>query len=240
MKSCDVSDAQRTAARMVGWSYLLAIPLAIFSEFYVSGRLVVRDDVQATARNILAHEGMFRVGIASNLMVFAIDVVLIVGLYGALSPVNSTLARVAAAWRLVETALLVAVITTNDSTVLRLLARPDYLRVFDDAQLQGLSRLAIADHGAGYNVGLMFAGCGSTLFCWLWYQSGYVPKLLATWGILASLVLASCTLAFIVYPGFTRVATIAVYGGPIFLFELTMGLWLVLRRLEPDARRANR
>jgi hypothetical protein len=60
---------------------MFALPPAIFAEFYVRTQLIAFDNVAQTALNIIAHERLFRLGTASNLTVFALDVVLITGLY---------------------------------------------------------------------------------------------------------------------------------------------------------------
>ena len=99
-------DTQRTAARVVGAAYLVALVPAVFAEFYVRGQLVVAGNAAQTALNIVAHERLFRLGIASNLAVFAIDVALISALYLVLNPINRGLALVALGWGLVETAVL--------------------------------------------------------------------------------------------------------------------------------------
>ena len=225
--------SQRTAARVVGLAYLLALPPAIFAEFGVLGRLVSSDAAE-TARNIVAHERLFRLGIASNLGVFALDVALIAALYVTLKPVHRGLALLAAFWRVIETATLVG-ITLNDFTVLRLLSGVDYLHTIEPEQLQALARLAISAHGAGYNVGLFFAGLGSTVFCGLWYKSDLIPRPLAAWGILASAFMGACAFTFIVFPEVAKVVTVLYYGTPIFFFELTAGLWLTFRGIRAPA-----
>lgn len=58
------------------------------------------------------------------------------------------------------------------------------------------------------------------------------PRPLAILGIFASLLLATCTFALVIAPAFVHVMTTTYYGGPIFVFELTMGFWLVLRGLR--------
>src|SRR5207237_3309136 len=108
-----IDESQRKAATVVGFSYLFALPPAIFAEFYVRARLIVFDNAAQTARNIMAHERLFRLGTASNLTVFAVDVVLIVALYVVLKPVNRGLALLATGWGLIETATLVS-ITPSD------------------------------------------------------------------------------------------------------------------------------
>lgn len=226
------SDGSRiTAARVVGLAYLVAIPLALFAEFYVPSRVLVLSDLGATARNIVEHQTLYRAGVAASILVFAVDLVLIAALYVALEPVDRPVALLAAFVRLVETAIMFVAIG-NDFEVLRVVSAADYLRAFDSAQLNVLMRLAIGAHGAGYNVGLLLAGLGSTLFCWLWLKSRLVPAPLAAFGIAASLILAVRTITVVVFPQVVEMLSIAWWAGPIFLFELTMGVWLLagLRR----------
>ena len=228
-----IDDAQRTAARLAGIAYLLAIPLALFAELYVLNQIVVSGNATETARNIVAHERLFRLGTAANLGVFALDAVLIAALFRVLQPIDRTLALVAAFWRLIETAVLVTA-ALHDLDALRVLSGIDYLRAFDGGQLDALARLSLGAHGAGYNAGLLFAGLGSTVFCYLWLKSNYVPSWLAAFGIFASALLAGCSCAFIVFPELAKTVTVAYFGGPIFMFELTMGFWLVSKGIAPS------
>ena len=122
-----------------------------------------------------------------------------------------------------------------DFEVLRLLSSATYLQAFEENRLQALAMLSVGAHGAGYNLGLFFAGLGSTLFCCLWFKSGLIPKTLAAFGIFASIVLAARTGAVIVFPELRTIFTVAYYGGPIFLFEVAMGLWLVLVGVAPSS-----
>jgi hypothetical protein len=224
-----IDESQRKAAKVVGFAYLFAIVPAIFAEFYV-GQLIM-DSASETALNIMAHERLFRLGIAANLIVWIIDVVLITALYVVLKPVNRNLALLAAFWGIIETAVLV-VVTLSDLEVLRVLSGADYLQVFEADRLQALARLSISAHSSAYNVGLVFAGLRSTVFCYLWFRSRFIPRALSAFGVFASFLLAACTFAFIIFPEVRNVITISYYGGPIFVFELTMGLWLLLKRLR--------
>jgi hypothetical protein len=233
MTISSIDESQRKAARVVGFTYLFAILPAIFAEFYVPAQLIVYNNAAETARNIMAHERLFRLGIASNLIVFAVDVVLITALYVVLKRVNQNLALLAAFFRLIETTILV-VVALNDFAVLRVLSGADYLRVFEADRLQALARLSIGAHGDVYNVGLLFFGFGSPVFCYLWFKSGYIPKALAAWGVFASLWVGVCAFAFIIFPEVAKIVTIEYYGGPIFFFELTMGFWLLFKGIRPS------
>ena len=237
MTSGPIDESQRKAATVVGFAYLLALPPAIFAEFYVRTQLVAYDNAAQTARSIVAHQGLFRLGIASNLAVFAVDVVLIIALYVVLKPVNRGLALLATAWGLIETATLV-VVTVSDFDVLRILSGAAYMQAFDTRQLHALARLSIGAHDATYNVGLVLAGLRSTVFCYLWFRSRLIPRALALWGILASFLMGSRAFAFIIWPELAKIVPVEIYGAPIFFFELTMGLWLLLRALPPSGSAA--
>src|SRR5664279_1319065 len=225
-----IDESQREAARVVGFAYLFALPPAIFAEFYVRAQLIVFDNAAQTARNIMAHERLFRLGIASNLTVFAVDVVLIMALYAVLMPVNRNLALLATGWGLIETAVLV-VATLSDFDVLRILSGVDYLRAFEASQLQALARLSLSAHADAYNVGLVLAGLRSTTFCYLWFKSRLIPSALAAWGIVASSLMGASAFSFIIFPELAKVVPVEIYGAPIFFFELTMGFWLLLKGL---------
>jgi hypothetical protein len=218
---------QRRWARVVGFSYVFALVPSIFSEFYVSGRLV-SDDAVVTAQNIIAHERLFRLGIASNLLVFAADVVLVTALYIVLERVNRRLALLATFFRLIETTILIVAVL-NDFYVLRLLTGASYLTTVNPDELAALARVSIGAHGSTYGVALLLFGFGSPVFCYLWLKSGYIPKPLAVWGLVASVWIGICSFTFVVFPELTKVITVGYYGGPIFLFELTIGLWLLFK-----------
>ncbi len=227
-----IDESQRKAAKVVGLFYLFALPPAIFAEFYVRTRVITLDNAAQTARNIMAHERLFRLGTASNLTVFALDVVLILALYVVLMPVNRGLALLATGWGLVETATLVFV-TLSDFDVLRILSGADYLHAFEANRLQALARLSVSAHADAYNVGLVLAGLRSTAFCYLWLKSRFIPRALAAWGMLASFLMGGCAFSFIIFPELAKVVPVEIYGAPIFFFELTMGFWLLLKGLPP-------
>jgi hypothetical protein len=230
----DQDAIQRRWARVVGFSYVFALLPAIFAEFYVSGRLFVSDNAVATAQNIIAHERLFRLGIASNLLVFAADVLLVTALYVVLERVNRRLALLAVFFRLIETTILIVAVL-NDFDVLRLLSGASYLTTINSDQLAGLARVSIGAHTSAYGIALILFGFGSPVFCYLWLKSGYIPKPLAVWGLLASVWIGICSFIFVVFPDLRQVITVGYYGGPIFLFELTIGLWLLIKGVRPGA-----
>jgi hypothetical protein len=96
-----IDDSQRTAARVAGFAYLITFATVVYVNFGIHDRLIVENNDAETARNILAHERLFRVGIAGDLVYCAGIVVLLTAVYVILKPVNRGLALLAAFWRLV-------------------------------------------------------------------------------------------------------------------------------------------
>ena len=87
-----ISPAQRTAAKVAGAACLFTIAVVVFANYRIYEPLMVPGNVAETARNILAHERMFRLAIACNITYCAGVVVLLTALYVILKPVNSGLA----------------------------------------------------------------------------------------------------------------------------------------------------
>lgn len=169
--------------RVAGLLYLVLIVLGGVDEMVVRGALVVSGDASATARNIMASEGLWRAGIAGDLLMHVLDLPVLVVLYLLLRPVHAGMALFATLINLVQTAVL-AVNKLNLLLPLFLLGGGAYLKAFPPEQLQALAYLAIKVHGYGFGIGLIFFGVACMARGWLIVRSGYVPKLL---GILMGL-----------------------------------------------------
>lgn len=224
-----IDRTQRNAAKAVGVAYLLTSALAYFAEFHVRAGLIDYESAAKTTANIISSQGLFRLGLAADLLTFASDVVIIVGTYLILRPVSRSLAIFGLAWRLVETAV-VAVMALNTFQILTLVSGSSDLRAFPQGQLQAMVGMAIDAHNAGYNVGFLFFGLGSGAFCMAWYRSRYIPRALAAWGLLGSALAAASTFFYTLSPALSNVVEPTCFI-PIGTFELALGLWLLIRGL---------
>jgi hypothetical protein len=238
MTTSTIDESQRKAARVAGFFYLLTFAIVVAVNFGINERLMIAGNPAQTARNILAHERLFRIGIASNLVYEAGLLVLLSALYVTLRPAGRTLALLAAFWRLVYASMWV-LMSLNQLTALRLLNGTDYLRVLGTEQAQTLGRLYLSGFDA-YYVGLLFYGLASTACSHLFFKSGYLPRGLAAFGVIVSAWAASCTLAFIISPDFAKHVNLWWFDTGLGLFELATGFWLVIKGLRPETTTADR
>jgi len=228
-----IDESQRKAARVAGFTFLFAMAIVVIANFGINFRLIVPGDAAETARNILAHETLFRFNIACNLIYVVNIVVLLAALYVILKPVNRNLALVAAFCRLVF-ALMWGVTALDTLGALRLLGDAAYLPVFKTDQLQTLARLHIAASWDAYYVGLPFWGLASTVCSYLWFKSRYIPRALAVFGVISSAWCVICAFAFIAFPHFDAKIGLSWFDVPMVIFEMALGLWLLIKGLRPS------
>lgn len=233
MTTSTIDESQRKAARVAGFTFLFAIAIVVLANYGINFRLIVPGNAVDTARNIMAHETLFRINIACNLIYVVNIVVLLAALYVILKPVNRNLALVAAFCRLVF-ALMWGVTALNTLGALRLLGDAAYLPVFKADQLQTLARLHLAASFDAYYVGLPFWALASTVCSYLWFKSRYIPRALAAFGVVSSAWCVMCAFVFIVFPNFGNTVNAYWFDSPMTIFEIATGFWLLSKGLRPS------
>jgi hypothetical protein len=232
MTSSIIDQSQRKAAKVAGFTFLFAMAIVVFTNYSVSFRFIIPDNAVDTARNIMAHETLFRINIVCNLIYLATLIVMFTSLYVILKPVNKNLALAAAFFRLLY-ALMWGFMAINTLAAIRLLGSTGYLPVFEADQLQTLSRLHLSSSWDAYYVGLPFWGLTSTVCSYLWLKSKYIPRALAIFGIISSVWCVFCGFAFLISPDFGKTVHLALFDVPLTFFELTLGFWLLFKGLRP-------
>jgi hypothetical protein len=228
-----IDESQRKAAKVAGFAYLMTFVIVVYVNFGIHERLIVWGNAAETARNILAHERLFRIGIAGDLTYCAGVVVLLTALYVILKPVSRSLALLAAFWRLVWVLMWLAM-TLNLFDALRLLGGADYLRAFEADRLQALAQFYLGTSFDYYYAGLLFGSLASTVCGCLWFKSRYIPRALAAFGVISSAFCVACTLIFCIFPNFDKIVNLWWFDSPMGVFEIALSFWLLFRGLRPS------
>jgi len=231
--------SQRYAARTFAITYFLsfAIIMVSFSRFYAP--YLVWDNGTETARHFIAHEQAIRVYLAGAFLYGVGMIVLLTALYVILRPVNRGIALFAAFSKLAYAMFwfisLLFVFGTLD-----LLGSAGSLRTFGLDGVVVLAGLQFDSSRDAYYVGLAFNGLGSALFAWVLFQSQYVPRILAIWGIVASLYEGFCGFAYLIHPRFGTILSVNWYELPPLTFDILLCLWLLFRSFRsPQALQAD-
>src|SRR5580693_514470 len=143
----------RPRARITGVVYLFYFLTAVIGEFFLKG-LVVDGDAAATANNLLAHQPLFRLGLATGLIATVCYVAVTALFYDLFKPVNRGLSLLAAFFSLVGCAIL-AFASVFQLAPLVVLGGGQYLSVFKVEQLRALALLFLELNTQSANICLV-------------------------------------------------------------------------------------
>jgi len=229
MNTHTIGDIQKDATRLAGIMYLLTMLTANLADFYVRRPLFAAADPTQTFKNMAASGMLVRLGIGADLITITGSAVLAVALYFLFKPIHRTGALIAVFWSLLECSV-AAIVTLNTLAVLFFLSDKDSLQALNSSQLGTQAQLFLSVDRAANRIAAVLFGLGSILFCYLWFKSRYVPRILVVWGILGSLVPIIAPLLTVMFPSFIDVPLRRARSGwPIMTFEVLLGLWLLVK-----------
>ncbi|MDX5319027.1 MAG: DUF4386 domain-containing protein [Actinomycetes bacterium] len=227
----------RRLTRLAGALYLaifIIYPLATL----VRSALVVPGDATATAENIRASEGLFRLGMAGEASIVLIEIALASVLYALFRPVSRAGSLAAALARVSEGVVMAAgnVVTS----IVTLVALGGSLAVLPDGQAEALALLSQEANESIVLVWGLFFGLALVVTGWLVHRSGFMPRLPGVLLALAGLGYLAQSFGVLIAPGLAGpleivVIVLAIPG------ELVFALWLLIRGVDTNAwvRRAN-
>ena len=216
----------RRAGVVAGVALLVMVPLAVFADFVAVKGMITPGDAAATAAEIVAREGTFRLGVLAWLLVVVLDVVVAWALYRVFRPVSPAISMLAAVFRLVYAAVLLVAVG-------QLLRALDVLTVGSapapgtaDVSEHALLELNAFQHL--YDLGLFLFGIHLALLGYLSLRSDFIPKVIGVLLVVAGAGYAFDSGAAVLGLELSRVA------GFTFLGELLLAVWLLVagRRLR--------
>lgn len=234
-----IDDSQRRAAKAAGLTQLLALAPVLYANYGIHGQLVNGAHRATAAKNIAAAEPFFRLGIVCDLLYCAGLLVVLAALYVILRPVSPGLALLSSLGRLVYASMWV-LMTLELTTALRLATGTSYLQALGAERVQALVALHLGGGASEYYVGLLFWGVGSSVGCWLWLRSRYIPRGLALFGLVSSIIAAASALAFFAIPNFPRIVNAYWYDSTLGLFDVALSFWLLFKGLRSPGEAARR
>jgi Domain of unknown function (DUF4386) len=208
------------SARITGVVYLFYFVTAILGDFFLKS-LVVDGDAAVTANNLLAHQSLYRLGLATGLIATACYIAVTALFYNLFKPVSRSFSLVAAFFSLVGCAIL-ALGSLFQLAPLVVLGGSPYLSAFKVEQLRALALLFLdLNTHAGY-ICVVFFGVYCVLIGYLILKSTFLPRILGVPMALAGLG----WLTFLSPPFANRLSPYNLVLG--FVAELALCLWLLV------------
>lgn len=217
-------NIDKKTPRFAGAAFLVQAVASAVAGLVLLRPLIVSGDIIASMTNMADNAMQVRTGIVFDLITAVTLVILSVLLFIILRNQDMKIALVALGLRIVEVALLAvsrvetfALLRTSQISVIE--GHPTYL--------QTLGNLAFESQEFAYSLSMVFFTLGGTLFYYLLFKSGYVPKALAIFGLIA----APLALVGELFGLFGINVPLVVFL-PNLPFELTIGIWLLIKGIR--------
>lgn len=201
-------------AHIAGALYLATAVATIFGVLFVRSELIVFKDAMATANNILAHEFLFRSGIAVNLVCQVIHVFLGLTLYRLFQGVNKSLSIIFLTSKLISATIAVVGTLGSLGALLVLENKANFLGSFQPEQLKALMMLCLKLGNEMQGLLEIFWLPTNFALGLLFLQSRFVPKILGVLLIIASFGFPINVFSHLLLPN--------MQGG--IMFQITVGM----------------
>jgi hypothetical protein len=178
-------EAPPPRARTIGVTFLFYFLTATVGGILLKG-LVVSSDAVATANNILAHEPLYRSGVAVGLIANASYIVLTALLYGLFAPVSRSLSLLAAFFSLLGCALQIfaGILQIAPLTVL---ADKQLASAFTVAQLRVAALLSLKLYAQTFHISFVLFGLFNLVLGYLIYKSTFLPRVFGVLFLIAGI-----------------------------------------------------
>jgi hypothetical protein len=223
-------NSNRNPGRFAGLLYVLVSIPGIFALIYVPGKLIVDGNATATASNIAAHETLFRLGIAANLISQILFMWVALALYDLLKEVN----RRQAALMLTLIVVPVPIVLLNELNAIAaliLVRGTDFLSIFEKPQRDSLAMLFLNLHSYGFDITAIFWGLWLFPLGLLVYRSGFIPRLLGVLLMLNGFTFPVNSFTSLLLPQYENI--VSRWMKPLSFAELLFMFWLLIMGAKP-------
>ena len=221
-------------ARIAGLLYLSLVVFGPLSLIYVPNKLIVKGNAAATAQNVMAHESLFRLAIACELIGTVAFMFVAFALYRLLSSVNKDHAAMMTIFAVMSVPISFVGAAFNFGA-LKVFQGGGFLSVLPKVQLDVLGMLLIRLRDHTILVNEMFWGLWLLPLGLLIIRSRFLPRLLGVWLLLAGFGWIAESLTPILLPDYlhavNRVTFITSLAEPALI------LWLVIMGIKVDMLR---
>lgn len=231
----DDRRAIQSHARTAGALYLVNVVSGLFGLAYVPSRISGGGDAALTVQHIVANQGLFRAGIAAELICYASFLLLPLALYRLLGATHRVMATLMVVLVIASVPISFGALA-HRLDVLALLGQAPWLHVFTAEQLQTQVMLQLSAYRNGELMAQVFWGLWLIPFGLLVIRSGQLPKLLGGLLVMGGLGYVIDALGQVLLPGYRNHPFADFATVPAALGEIGTCLWLLMAGARPMRR----
>lgn len=211
--------------------FFVCVPLALWDQSYVPGKIFVPQNPAVTASNLLSNEFIFRCSILTHIIGFLIFVYMIVLFYRIFRPVDKHLARLMLLSILAQIPVVFVFEILNYAALMVL--KSDPRPTFDLAQQQEVAYflLRMPRYATGAGMGKLFLGLCFIPFGMLSFKSGLAPRIIGVLLIIGGVgYVADCSIAILLQRAdYIWVRSLLKYTTVAYALAL---LWFLIKGLQ--------
>ena len=217
----------RPYARLTGILYLSIAVFGAFAIAYVPSEIIVAGDPAATLDNITARSALYRSGIAADVLVMGLEVMVLSLLYFMFKPVSPALSFAAATARFAMVGVMAAMLFFHAGA--DAIAQGEALSQFTPAQRAEIVDLLLQMHKAGVWIWQVFFTLHLALLGWLVLRSNRFPRLLGLGLMIGSAGYLLDSIFSFAFPEAAALGAIRVgFLVIVSLSEIGFALWLTI------------
>jgi hypothetical protein len=224
MTTTGITNSENKTPRLLGAAFLLQALASAIAGLVLLPNLIVPGSIVDSMTNIANHTFQMRAAIVLQ-MITAIGIVMLgILLYETLKSQNRKIAFVAMGLYVMEATILAA----SRAALLSLIhISQESVIAGHPANLQTLGKLLYDFADSGDWLHMLVFGLGATLFYFLFFKSGYLPKALALFGLIAAPLALLGTLFLLL-----GIEVPMIVFLPNLPFEVGIGVWLIVKGIR--------
>ncbi len=227
------SHTLKRTTRIAGLLYLVWTATGIFGLIFIPARIDTRGDALSATRSILAHEGLFRLGLVNDVASSVVWILMALAFYRMFRHVNERLAKLLVAFVIVQIPIGLAMSGFNLAALE--LAKGALLQSFEVAQRQDVALLFLRMGDFATLTLEAFWGLWLFPLAILIYRSRFLPRFLGVWLTLTGVFYVIVSITGLLVPHSQSAVLNSPVALPIELSEVALMLWMLIRGAAPLA-----
>jgi F0F1-type ATP synthase membrane subunit c/vacuolar-type H+-ATPase subunit K len=216
-------------SKMAGLIYLIIAVVGGFSIGYMPSVIFVEGNASATFQNLIENQALFRWGIAGDIAVILMEILLTVMIYQLFKPYSRTGILVATYSRIAMT-IIMGMNLLNYMIPAIIISQPEYMSAFSNEQLNSLTQLFFNVHKYGEMAWQVFFAIHLFTLGYVIQKSGIAPKWLGITMLIGGIGYAGDTFIHLTLENseilstlFSSLLVLAVIG------EIWFAIWLLVK-----------